>query len=441
MSRLSILLIVMSKNDLAWEKLFTKYSILEKISESGYFEIESASINEFRESRLMAKFDHQINLPEIFKKHNLSILSISRSKYIIGRFDVYSQVEYHRDLEAIAVELPPTIESIDYTNFYSESSTLSCAFNTGMINDLVNNGELYHTVYGRMSTGEFKFSINSILDSNPYNIKVNKAQCEIDAGFESENYFLILEAKLYDVDDFIIRQLYYPYRLWSYKLPDKKVIPVLMTYSASRNIFSFFIYKFNDLYNYNSIQLVEQRNYTIAPEKISTEDVNQIFTSVTIVPEQDIPFPQANKLERVIDLLMLLQDKELTKDEITANYQFDERQTIYYGDAARYLGLIDKYKDSNTEEITFYLTDEGRDLLKKRYKKKILSLIEKILQHEVFYQTFKFTLDNGLNPDVLSISIIMKSCKLNKNYTNSTIKRRASTVRRWIDWILSMISY
>jgi hypothetical protein len=39
-----------SKNDIAWEKLFQKYHILENISKIGFFEIGSASINEFRES-------------------------------------------------------------------------------------------------------------------------------------------------------------------------------------------------------------------------------------------------------------------------------------------------------------------------------------------------------------------------------------------------------
>ncbi|AFZ00363.1 type II restriction enzyme [Calothrix sp. PCC 6303] len=428
------------KNNIAWEKLFDKYAILEKISEFGYFEIESASINEFRESRLMAKFDHYASLPDIFKNYNLSILSISRSKYIIGRFDAYSKVAYNHDLQVTTVELPATIETIDDTNFYSESSALSCAFNTGMIHDLVNDGKMYHTVYGRMSTGEFEFSINSVLDELPSNIKVNKAQCEIDAGFESENYFLILEAKLYDVDDFIIRQLYYPYRLWSNKIPDKKIIPVLMTYSTSRNTFSFFIYKFDDLSNYNSIQLVEQRNYVIAPEIITHEDVDKIFKSIEIVSESDIPFPQANNFERVIDVLTLLVDKELTKDEITAEYRFDERQTEYYTDAARYLKLIDKYINPATGKLTFYLTDEGKHLLNGKYKKKIISLIKKILQHEAFYKTFKLTLENGLNPDIHTISEIIKSSSLSKNYADATIKRRSSTVRGWIDWILSIIS-
>ncbi|WP_413172904.1 type II restriction enzyme [Anabaena azotica] len=67
-----------NKNDIAWEALFEKYSILENIYEIGYFEIESNSINEFRESRLMAKFDHYDTLPTIFKQHKLSILPISR---------------------------------------------------------------------------------------------------------------------------------------------------------------------------------------------------------------------------------------------------------------------------------------------------------------------------------------------------------------------------
>ncbi|MDM3851342.1 MAG: hypothetical protein PT118_16660 [Aphanizomenon gracile PMC644.10] len=70
-----------TKNDVAWEALFEKYSILQKINEIGYFEIESNSINEFRENRLMAKFDHYHTLPKIFKQHKLSILPISRNKF------------------------------------------------------------------------------------------------------------------------------------------------------------------------------------------------------------------------------------------------------------------------------------------------------------------------------------------------------------------------
>ena len=77
-----------SKNQSAWQKLFDKYRILDGIENSGFFEITSTQINEFREARLMTKFDHKINLPDIFDKNRLSILPISRG----GLWSVISNV-------------------------------------------------------------------------------------------------------------------------------------------------------------------------------------------------------------------------------------------------------------------------------------------------------------------------------------------------------------
>ena len=430
-----------TKNDIAWEALFEKYSILEKIDQMGYFEIDSNSINEFRESRLMAKFDHYDTLPKILEQNKLSILPVSRKKYIIGRFDTYLNVNYDASLEPTPVDFPSSIESIDYCNLFSESAALSCAFNIDIIDNLINSdGEVFkQTVYGRMSTGKFNFFIKDKVDNKQHQIEVDNSQCEIDAGFESENYFVLVEAKLYDVDNFLIRQLYYPYQLWFNKIRRKQVIPVLMTYSNSSNIFSFFIYKFENLLDYNSIKLVEQKNYVIAPEIITHDDVSEIFKSITIAPEpKNIPFPQANTFARIIDLLTILLNKELTKEEITANYQFDQRQTDYYTNAARYLGFVEKSEDRNTKEINFKLTDETTDYLKKRHKIKILYFIRKILQYEVFYKTFESTLSNGEIPDKNELIKIILSC--NSNLSNTTADRRSSTVRRWIEWILSMIS-
>ena len=124
-------------NDRAWETLFETHKILEEVARNGCFEIESAQINKQRQSRLMAKFDHSVNLPDIFRANHLSILPISRSKYVIGNFDTHLKVKYDSEIEVIPFEFPPGIESIDYTNLYSESSALHCAFNIGIIDDLV----------------------------------------------------------------------------------------------------------------------------------------------------------------------------------------------------------------------------------------------------------------------------------------------------------------
>lgn len=61
-----------TKNDLAWEKLFDRYNILEQIESKGKFVISANQIKEEREPRLMTKFDHHINLPKIFLKGSVT---------------------------------------------------------------------------------------------------------------------------------------------------------------------------------------------------------------------------------------------------------------------------------------------------------------------------------------------------------------------------------
>lgn len=423
-----------SKNDEAWEKLFNKYSILEEVNKNGQFIIGSARINEFRESRLMAKVDQLANLPQIFRANKLSILPVSRSEYIIAPIETHYPVTYST-IAPEPVQLPSYIESIDYSNLYSEAIALNWAFIAGIINELVEERRTFHTVSGRMSTMRFNFSIKSTITGQlPLQVNVDNSQCEIDGGFEGEQYFVLVEAKNYAVNNFIIRQLYYPYRLWSKKLP-KKVIPVLMTFS--QDVFDFFIYRFADEKDYNSLILVEQKRYALAPEAITSSDIDALLHIETVSEPPRIPFPQADRFDRVVDLLSLLAVKPLTKDEITENYDFDARQTNYYTDAGRYLGLINKYPDTETQEVTFSLTDEARLILSKKHKQKHLELIRKILEHKVYQNVLRLALAQGRIPTQQEVSRSILDSRTDINIT--TAWRRASTVRGWIEWIWKQI--
>lgn len=71
----------MGLNDRAWEQLFDKYHILDEISNNGSFTISAEQIKEFREPRLMTKFDHKVNLPKVFADNGLAILPITRGDY------------------------------------------------------------------------------------------------------------------------------------------------------------------------------------------------------------------------------------------------------------------------------------------------------------------------------------------------------------------------
>ncbi|KXZ39206.1 hypothetical protein SAMN05661008_01956 [Alkalithermobacter thermoalcaliphilus JW-YL-7 = DSM 7308] len=95
-------------------------------------------------------------------------------------------------------------------------------------------------------------------------------------------------------------------------------------------------YEFQDPEYYNSLILVKQKKYSIEDTEINLNDILEVYNRTSVVEEPEIPFPQADSFKRIINLCELLNERELTRDEITENYDFDPRQTNYYTDAGRY---------------------------------------------------------------------------------------------------------
>ena len=421
-----------SKNDIAWNKLFEKYKISEKVNAKGFYEIKASAINEFREARLMTKFDFKSQLPEIFSNNNFSILPISRGSYIISDFDTFKDFE-NNDTEITKIDFPNYLESIDFNNITSESTALNCAYVSGIIEDFVQDEELKPTVSGRMSSLSFDFNINS--KKSLLNINVNNSQIEIDGGYEGIESLNLIEAKNSISKDFLVRQVFYPYKLWGNKV-SKKVRPLFLTYS--NGIFHFKEYVFEDPTHYNSIKLIREKKYAIRDGAINLELIQKTLNQVKIVKEPEIPFPQADSFERVINLCELLnENKILNREYITDNYDFNVRQTNYYTDAGRYLGLIDKKQESG--EIIYFLTESGQKLFNLSIIDRQQKFIELILSHLVFNKALNFYFKKGESPNKDEIVEIMKESDLYNVNSESTFKRRSSTISSWINWILDQI--
>lgn len=421
----------MGLNDTAWESLFDKYHILAEIEQNGQFVISANQIKEFREPRLMTKFDHKINLPNIFASNDLSILPITRGDYVISSFSAYKEFdEPSQDVQRFSI--PAHIQSLMPQFLVSEAIALNCANACGILNDFLEDDELVPTVSGRMSSGSFDFGINTALGTK--NITVSNSQIEIDAAYEGIRYLSLFEAKRDLSDDFLIRQLYYPLRVWSERVT-KTVKPVFVIFS--NGMFNLYQYQFEDLQNYNSLRLVKQKNYVIATE-ICLADIENLLRTVPLLQEPDISFPQADRMSRIVNLIELLNEKPMTKQDITSEYAFDERQTNYYTDAGRYLGLIDKTHDEDGN-ILFQLSACGRRIMGLEYKERQLALVTQILMHKVFNETLKLHLQCGEMPDKQNIIQIMKRSNLCRVEADSTYLRRSSTVVGWVNWILGII--
>jgi hypothetical protein len=300
------------------------------------------------------------------------------------------------------------------------------------------------TVFGRMSTGTFDFSIQEskmIPDGAKTSriLNVDRAQCEIDGAFESADSFALLEVKNEEVNDFHIRQLYYPYRLWRNKM-SKPVVPVFLTYS--NEVFSFSVYDFVRPDDYNSLELVKRKRYQIAATEIEISDIRRLLAQKKVVPEPpetDIPFPQADRFERVIDLLSRLHvaNGNLAQEDITTDYAFDNRQTQYYTNAGRYLGLVERKRESE-QGVAYTLTPLGRQIMSKPPQARNLDLVELILSHSVFRKAVEYYLSHAGAPPAKEIAGFIREAGLPINDTTAT--RRAQSVLGWVRWMMSLTS-
>ena len=125
----------------------------------------------------------------------------------------------------------------------------------------------------------------------------------------------------------------------------KPIRPVFMVYS--NNIFRLLEYEFTDLRYYNSLRLVQERNYSLEEIEITLDDLYDVWTRTKVKPEPPVTFIQADSFYKVISLVERLNENPMTGGEIAQLFGFKERQSDYYFNACRYLGLAEKLANNN----------------------------------------------------------------------------------------------
>ena len=423
----------MSLIDDNWKILFEKYNIENDIKKNGMYYITADQIREVKEPRLMTKFDTKESLPYVFG-NKLSILPVTRGKYVIGEFDLYQDLPLLKNdiKQMTCAKIPEYLETIDINDIRSEANAINVMGITSILDDFLGENNMLQTVSGRMGSGAFSFKVNGFDSGVEHIIDVQNSQVEIDGGFENENTFTIIEGKNVVHSNFLVRQLYYPTRLWSSKI-QKQIRPVFMVYS--NNIFRLLEYQFTDINSYSSLQLVQERNYSLEDIDITLEELNEVFKIVTIELEPEVTFIQADSFDKVISLVENLNDSSISTSEIAELFGFKERQSDYYFNACKYLGLAEKNRDE--EGVKVYITPLGKRLLKLRYKARQFEYVKLILKHQIFNEMFEVVLRTGDIPDKHYIANRMRELNI---CSENLLVRRASSVRGWLYWIVNLVN-
>lgn len=425
----------MASGSEVWDEVFLRSNLSQQIQADGVYFLSSKELNQVSkpmggpDARNLVKFDHKNQMPTSLRKNNLSILPVARGEFAIGNFDIYAALAEDPSSPLINYSIPSHLETLQ--KLRSETDSLIVGHHAGAISDLL--GEEAAFVGGGKDSGPgFTMNVSSTGKNVREKLFIKKGVAiEIDGLFESESFILAIEAKMKSAVDFNIRQLYYPFRLLRER--HSKSIRTLYL-SVSNGIFDAREFVFVNPESISSFKQVNRTRFTFSSDKISRSEIEVLATKpVSVEIGHGYPVPQADNLERVIDLAQRLSEGPMTKNQISNTYGFHPRQSDYYANAAGYLGLARRNGPSSWES-----TELGQRVFSLGFKERNLELIRSVFAQAAIrlgYQRFLRT--NEIPNKEEALAIISEAEDLSK-ISGSTIPRRVSTLRGWVRWISSM---
>ncbi len=426
-----------------WQRIFDEHPYISTaLNNDGWIVLTADELRVYGEPRILAKIDSFETLPKVFKKHNAALLSLTNDSYII--------LKLGQEGKPLFPKLPPVTTPPRYyspqdlqdrfvtldwqRHFTSESQALDAAFLAGILQDFTQDNELYLTIRGRRRLATpiaLQFSIPSG-SSLSFPQSIQGVQIEVDAGYESPRHVYLVEAKKRLQTTFNLRQVYFPFAHWQAYLQNKRsaktIRPLYLLYTAHQ----YFLYEFSirPSGNLNDISVKHSQWYVLGEPPLTLGDLSQIVqaTASTFVPH--IPFPQADNLSRVFNILeRIAHQPQMSAEEIAQEEAIVVRQGNYYLSALRWLGWLEG-KGTHKK-----LTKEGRRVLKASAIERPQRLIRVLASRPVFRQAIQQWSQTQNIPSQKQIEQWIFQETKRKHISplaDSTIPRRAQTVRAWL---------
>lgn len=398
-------------NEEAWENIFKRYQITDRVEKQGYVEISAEEIKavDGKEARLMAKVDFRQNLPKVMQDAQLSILAVKNGLYKIAKNDPFIEIEEQITAEIMTIEPPKEFLSIDPFNIKSESAALDLAYLTKMCDEVFGE-ESFLTIRGRLR-GDLSFE----LEGTHYEIE--GVQIEVDGGYETKDAIHLIEAKIGFRDNINIRQLLYPQLYWQKQSRHSKEIKSYIFYLQD-DIFRFIPYVYDGKVGYADHANEKVFRFRENGTKFSLKDVVVDESKI----DTSIPFPQANKFAKVQEMLFVIAQNEcLSKQELLLEFDIVSRQIDYYLNVLKWMRLCTEQEECIT------LTKQAKEIVELPFKKRIEALAAIVLSEPIA--------NNILHNKPLSQEMFTRY----NMQSTSTQQRRVQTITAWINYFKKVL--
>jgi hypothetical protein len=373
------------------------------------------------EARNACKIDSSQDLPTLLRSKNMFPLPIENGSYVLVKGQGFHEFE--------PIDSPTrTFDSkLDYevttATGLGESVFMHYAYNTGLLSDFVGIDALWKTNEGRFYADEFSFMVGQ---AGP--IVQKSTQIQVDGLFEGRDSIVIIEAKTKEHPDFIVRQLYYPYRHWIAR-GNKNIKSIFMSVDLDSKAYSLWQYHFSRPDDYGSIELDRSARFVIRENPHDGKELDRISADPELM---DIP--QADDVEKVCLMPLFIAEGFTTSGKLAKRVGFTSRQALYYTEAAEQLGLVERSKAEG--KMRFSLTEMGEKVVASRPDRRHELVAEQLMRLPIMKAVFDDLMDNGAGR-CLSRDDVAQIIQMNSRLNRTTSYRRAGTVCAWFSWMSS----
>lgn len=429
------------KNDVAWSSILeANPEILQSIQNTGFFDIESKEIKEFREPRLACKIDYREQIPGPLKNQSLSVLAIRNGVYRIAHSDPFIDFPILPDFPTqrpVEFELPSYIRSLSVGAITSEAKALDAAQISGMLEHVFGE-RVQLAIRGYERSGNFEFTLpNSLSANRSVGYQIEGVQIEVDGGYEGKRGIYLVEAKNKVNNNINLRQLLYPQMHYMRKFSNAKVVKsYVMLFDQMTNVYHFSRYSFDAFANQGpAVQLYPDENFVCRIKSENTR-VRDLWRELHYVPinndlaDNNRPFPQADDFSKILALFYTIgNEAEISIERLFGKYAIVPRQHDYYSNAIRWLRLASSVKVGSERHLV--LTKRGKSVLSLRSPSaRLFEIAKYALSNDIFNQ-YIHSNESGVTNEARFRNRLRK---------DSTYYRRLKTVESWLNYFKQHLS-
>ncbi|MBU1989091.1 MAG: hypothetical protein KKD94_06460 [Nanoarchaeota archaeon] len=237
-----------------WEEIIEKHFDAEK----GYVKVTTEDIKKIigdKEIRLLNFFDSRENAPEALKEKEIMMFPNSTKSWWLVKCDGFVDLP-PIDSEIIRIKSKTEFDLKSSTAGMGEQQYLLNMINLGILKDFLKiDAPFYFTMMGKQRSKGFE------LNAGGYTIAIEQPSIEIDAGFEGEDFAVIIEAKAKLVKSFSRRQLFFPY-MHVKDVTGKQTIPLYFCWDVKTKTYNLWRFEISEDH-IEKIKLVDSKRYSL----------------------------------------------------------------------------------------------------------------------------------------------------------------------------------